>query len=57
MVISPGAVVTDSKKPRSMYFNEIVDLIKKNPNEMLYTETKLRRLTLDEAVPRRNWKT
>ena len=53
MVISAGAVVTDSKKPRSMYFNEIVDLIKNNPNEMLYTETKLRRLTLDEAVAKK----
>jgi hypothetical protein len=50
IIISPSQIVTAQKKPRSLYYKDIVELINKQPEETYYETTKLRRLTLAEAV-------
>lgn len=50
LVISPGRVYTNEKKPGGLYYGDIMQMINDKPKESFYTANLKRRMTLTEAV-------
>jgi hypothetical protein len=50
LVLSPSRIHTPSHHPQSMYYQDMVDLIKKHPDDSYYSTILTRRITLKEAV-------
>ncbi len=50
LVISPGRVYTNEKKPGGLYYGDIMQMINDKPRESFYSANLKRRMTLTEAV-------
>jgi hypothetical protein len=50
IVISSGRIYTGDKHPQGLHYDDIISMIKANPNENYYASKKRRRQTLPECV-------
>jgi hypothetical protein len=50
IILSPGRVFTNEKKPQGLYYNDILDMIKAHPHESYYCQKLKRRQTLSESI-------
>lgn len=50
IILSPSFIYTPTHKPGGLYFDDIVNMIEQKPKETYYSATKIRPLTLGEAL-------
>jgi len=50
VITTPGGIMTPTKKPTGLYYQDIIDVISQCPDETYYTDKIMRRITLGEAL-------
>jgi hypothetical protein len=50
IILSPSQMITPTKKPRSIFYDEMIELINEKPDSTYYADKRKRRETLAEAV-------